>query len=341
MAVDKRMSSEELSEYHDKLLHQAYSKIASGLKNLQTPLLYKQYLEHIGKLQGYGGLNNSILIHEQNENASHLETYNDFQNKFDLQVNARSKALRILKNDSYEMEVDKEVLDPETGKILRDEEGNAITKKTWITIPKFKTEALFDISQTSGDKSNVPLPVMPKSKEDILQSIEGLMDKPLSMIADMSKQDQNKLASSAIQALVSEQLSYKKDVFVKSDLGVTARVPKTETMRAFEQESAVYALCHHYGVTMDAGHLLSLAKELDKSDGNQFKGLLDSVHYTTMSAIKGIDRQFKDLLHEKSVVKESPQKASIMDKLTQNKTSILQNNQINPTQTKSKEMGLS
>lgn len=339
MATDKRMSSDELTAYNQKLLQQAYSKVATGLKNLETPLLYKLYLEHLGKLQGQG-LRNSILIHEQMGNATHMETYNDFQKKYGLQVKGKSTAIRVIENDAYDMEVDKDVVEPTTGKILRDEDGNAITKKAWITIPNFKAVAYFDISQTSGDKDKVPLQAIP-SKEELLQSIERLMDRPLSMISDMSPQDQNTLATSAIQELVSQQLTYKKDVFVKNEQGITERIPKTETMQAFEHESATYALCSHYGVAVDSGHLLALAKDLDKSDTNQFRGLLDSVHHTTMSTIKGIDGQHKELLNEKSVMKEPQQKSSIMDKLSQNKESILQNDQSNPTQSKSKEMGLS
>ncbi|MDT0109636.1 hypothetical protein QJV45_04135 [Listeria booriae] len=338
MATDRRMSPEELTAYRKKLLDQAYSKVATGLKNLETPLLYKLYLEHIGKLQGQG-FNNSVLIHEQMSDATHLETYENFQEKYGLQVNSKSTSIRVIQNDAYDMEVDKEVIEPTTGKILRDEEGNAITKKVWITIPNFKAAAFFDISQTTGDKDKVPSPVIP-SKEELVQSIEGLMGNPLSMISDMSAKDQNTLATSAIQALVSQQLTYKKDVFVRNELGITERVPKTEAMHAFEQESAIYALCSHYGVTMDAGHMLALSKELDKSDTNQFKGILDAVHHTTMSTIKGIDGQYKELLNEKSLMKPQ-EKTSIMDKLTQNKASILQNDQNNPTQTKSKEMGLS
>ncbi|PNP92555.1 hypothetical protein BMT55_08275 [Listeria newyorkensis] len=339
MATDKRMSAEELTAYNKKVLQQAYNKVATGLKNLETPMLYKLYLEHIGKLQGQG-LSNSILIHEQMGNATQLETYEDFQKKYGLQVNSNSTSIRIIKNNAYEMEVDKDVLDPTTGKIMRDEDGNAITKKAWITIPNFKAAAYFDISQTSGDKDKMPLPVIP-SKEELLQSIEGLMGQPLSMISDMSALDQNTLATSAIQGLVSQQLTFKTDVFVKDKLGVTTRVPKTEAMQAFEKESAIYALCHHYGVAMDAGNVLGLARELDKSDGSQFKGLLESVHHTTMSTIKQLDGQYKSLVQEKNQGKEAPQKTSIMDKLSQNKDVILQKDQTNPTASKTKEMGLS
>ncbi|MBC2008852.1 hypothetical protein HCA54_02400 [Listeria welshimeri] len=127
MANDKRMSPEELSAYHDKMLNQAYNKISSGLKNLENPILYKLFLEHVGALKGLG-LNNSILVHEQMDNAVHLETYKDWQEKHGVQVNTGSKAIRKLKNDSFDMEVDKDVLDS-SGKLVRDDEGNPVRKK--------------------------------------------------------------------------------------------------------------------------------------------------------------------------------------------------------------------
>ncbi|AQY51560.1 hypothetical protein PWEIH_03611 [Listeria weihenstephanensis FSL R9-0317] len=340
MAGDKRFSPDELNEYNKKQLNQAYQAIARGMENLETPQLYKIYLEHVGQLQGHT-LNNSLLIHEAMPNATKLETYDNWGKKYNLQVSAKSKSMRLLKHSSYEMEVDKEVLDPKTNTILRDEAGNAITKKTLITIPNYKTEAVFDIEQTKGERTLVPEEIKPKTMEVILQTIEKITDRPLSTISDMSSQDQHTLAKSAIEGFVEQQLTYKKDVFVKDERGVTTRIPKSEAMEAFEKESAVYAICHNYGVAMDVGKLLGLARDLDKSDRNQFKGLLESVHHTTMSAIKQLDGQYKSLVQEKNQGKEAPQKTSILDKLSQNKDVILQKDQSNPIPSKTKEMGLS
>lgn len=329
MAEDKRMSPEELTAYHEKQLELANDKVERGLKNLATPELYKLFLEQLGKLKGFT-LNNSILIHEQMPSATKLETYNDWKEKYDLQVNQKSK-VRVIKYAPYTKEIDKEVVDPRTNQILRDGEGNAITKKELITIPNFKTEALFDISQTKGDRALIPEQASVGNMGLLIKSIEGTLGEPLAIKPRANKQ---KVLIEAVQVLTMRQLDKKEELFVRDESGMSHRIPKTDVVKAFEQESVLYATCQHFGIQAGAEQLLTLAKQVDASDVNLFKGVLESVHFTTMSNIRVIDASFKEQTQELS------QKKSIMSKLSQNKDKISQPEHRESTPTKSKAMGL-
>ncbi|EFS6814684.1 hypothetical protein HW135_001191 [Listeria monocytogenes] len=342
MANDKRMSPEELSAYHDKMLNQAYNKISSGLKNLENPILYKLFLEHVGALKGLG-LNNSILVHEQMDNAVHLETYKDWQEKHGVQVNTGSKAIRKLKNDSFDMEVDKDVLDS-SGKLVRDDEGNPVRKKTWITIPRFKTEAVFDIGQTNGVKEKVIDHSAPKTQQELISCLESMLNISIPRVLEDVNIDQTIDTISIIQAIVDNNMQNKTDVFVKDEHGITNRISKSDEMVMFEKESIVYAVCKNYNIEMNPEKLLEAAKNLDKSDTNLFRGLLDSVHSNAVSTMRSIDLKFQEIFQDKSInapeQDKSRPKLSLVNKLAKNKEILMQKGQNKEKQTKAKEMGL-
>ncbi|HAC0715747.1 TPA_asm: hypothetical protein GYZ54_14585 [Listeria monocytogenes] len=337
MANDKRMSAEELNDYHNKLLNQASNTVERGLKNIETPELYKLFLEHIGDLKGYS-LNNTVLIHEQMPNATKLESYNDWQNNHELQVAARQKSIRIMKYEPYQIEADVEVIDPKTNTILRDENGMAITKKDIITIPNFKTEALFDVSQTNA-KENQFNEFSNIDKTVLIESVGAMTHQDITLTDDMNRDE---VLQQLIQELTEQSLDNKTDVFVKEATGIAMRIPKTEQVKLFEQESIKYAICQHYQVNMSPDRLLHVARELDKSDMSHFRGVLDAVHFGAISNIKTIDSRYKEQLQEKVQNKEiqAPQKTSIMDKLAQNKDTIIANTKDKQIPTKSSEMGI-
>ncbi|MBF2599149.1 hypothetical protein IA929_03925 [Listeria seeligeri] len=335
MANDKRMSAEELNDYHEKLLSQASSTIARGFKNMETPELYKLFLEHMGDLKGYS-LNNTILIHEQLPNASKLESYNDWRDNHELQVTARQKSIRIIKYEPYQVEADIEVIDPKTKTIIRDENGVAITKKDIITIPNFKTEALFDVSQTNA-KENQFNELENVDKTVLIESIAMMINQEIIYTDDMNKDE---VLQQLIQEVTEQSLENKTELFVKDETGISVSLPKSEQVKLFERESVKFAICQHYHVQMAPEQLLSVSRELDKSDNSHFKGVLESVHTSTMSNIRTIDNCYKEQLQEKEQIKEIPERMSIMDKLAQKKDAIISTSKDKQSSIKSNEMGI-
>ncbi|EGL0977817.1 hypothetical protein IOU07_002879, partial [Listeria monocytogenes] len=95
---------------------------------------------------------------------------------------------------------------------------------------------------------------------------------------------------------------------------------------------------------MNPEKLLEAAKNLDKSDTNLFRGLLDSVHSNAVSTMRSIDLKFQEIFQDKSInapeQDKSRPKLSLVNKLAKNKEILMQKGQNKEKQTKAKEMGL-
>lgn len=74
---------------------QAFELIEQGVKDVYSSDKFKNYLSCLSKFHSYS-LNNTLLILQQNPNATHVAGYNSWKYNFNRQVNKGEKGLIIL-----------------------------------------------------------------------------------------------------------------------------------------------------------------------------------------------------------------------------------------------------
>ncbi len=144
-------------------------RLEQGLDELFNSENYKKYLTTISKFHNYS-FNNTMLIAMQKPEASLVAGYQVWQKNFERYVKRGEKAIRILAPAPYKIKEEQEKLDPVTGELMLDQNGQPQKEEVEITIPAFRAVSVFDVSQTEGK----PLPEI--AAKELLSTVEGYED---------------------------------------------------------------------------------------------------------------------------------------------------------------------
>lgn len=117
------------------------TKLDKGVEEILTSDRYRDYLKQMSKFHNYS-FRNTLLILLQNENATLVAGYKTWQTQFNRQVNKGEKGIQIFAPCPYKIKKEREITN---------EKGEKEKKVKEVVIPKFRTVAVFDVSQTSGE----------------------------------------------------------------------------------------------------------------------------------------------------------------------------------------------
>ena len=132
---------------------------------------YLDYLRTMSRFHTYS-LNNTILIHMQMPNATHVAGYNKWKNQFGRHVKQGEKGLTIIAPTPFKRKIEEMKLDPDTKAPVLDGDGNVVMEEREVEIPLFKPVKVFDVSQTEG----APLPSLVSNLTGNVQQYEAFME---------------------------------------------------------------------------------------------------------------------------------------------------------------------
>ncbi len=150
---------------------QIVAGIEGSIQELFQSERYAEYLRTMSRFHTYS-VNNTILIHMQMPNATHVAGYNKWKNQFGRHVKQGEKGLTIIAPTPFKRKIEEMKLDPDTKAPVLDEDGNAVTEEREIEIPLFKPVKVFDVSQTEG----APLPSLVSNLTGDVEQYEAFME---------------------------------------------------------------------------------------------------------------------------------------------------------------------
>ena len=160
---DKQSTKERLKEITDS--------IEKGIKELFESDKYAAYLQTMSRFHHYS-VNNQILIHLQNPNATLVASYNKWKDHFQRNVLKGEKGIKIIAPAPYQKTIEIDKLDPNTKLPVLDSNGNIIKEEKKINVPMFKPVTVFDVSQTDGK----PLPEIVSDLNGNVQDYEVFVE---------------------------------------------------------------------------------------------------------------------------------------------------------------------
>ena len=148
-------------------LKEITEKLEQGVKELFTSEKYMEYLRVMSQFHNYS-FSNTLLIAMQKPEATLVAGYGAWQKKFERNVMKGEKAIKIFAPAPRKVEVERDMLDPETQRPVIDENGEVKKEKVTVQQPYFKITSVFDVSQTDGK----PLPEL-NTVQDLTADVEG------------------------------------------------------------------------------------------------------------------------------------------------------------------------
>lgn len=148
-------------------LKEITERLEKGVQELFTSEKYMEYLRVMSQFHNYS-FSNTLLIAMQKPDATIVAGYGAWQKKFERNVMKGEKAIKIFAPAPRKVEVERDVLDPDTKRPVLDENGEPKKETVTIQKPYFKVTSVFDVSQTYGK----PLPEL-ATVQDLTGTVEG------------------------------------------------------------------------------------------------------------------------------------------------------------------------
>lgn len=302
---------------------QIVAGIESSIQELFQSERYAEYLRTMSRFHTYS-VNNTILIHMQMPNATHVAGYNKWKNQFGRHVKQGEKGLTIIAPTPFKRKIEEMKLDPDTKAPVLDEDGNAVTEEREIEIPLFKPVKVFDVSQTEG----APLPSLVSnltgdveqyeafmealrrtspvsiSFKDISPDVNGFFSLDEQTITVREGMSQTQTVSTLVHEIAHATLHDREHIrltTIVEDPSKEAPKPKDRNTKEVEAESVSYAVCQYYGIDTVAksmGYIVTWSKSKSLPE---LKASLETISKTASALINSIDRHFADVCKERGI----------------------------------------
>ena len=302
---------------------QIVAGIEGSIQELFQSERYAEYVRTMSRFHTYS-VNNTILIHMQMPNATHVAGYNKWKNQFGRHVKQGEKGLTIIAPTPFKRKIEEMKLDPDTKAPVLDEDGNAVTEEREIEIPLFKPVKVFDVSQTEG----APLPSlvsnltgdveqyeafmealrrtspMSINVEPLRPGLDGLCNHDDQIISIQEGMSQVQTVCATVHEITHAVLhSREKDRLTAAAGDVTKEPPKPKDKNTMEveAESVSYTVCQYYGIETGANSLGYIATWSKNRSLPELKASLETICKTASALITSIDRHFADVCKERGI----------------------------------------
>ena len=272
--------------------------LKEGVKQYLNSAHYKNYLDKMSQLNNYSSRNIQLIL-SQNSNASYVASYNKWKKEFGRHVKKGEKALKVIAPIAH---------------IKKDSEGNPLLDKdgkpqTYVT---FKTESVFDVSQTEGKD-------LPKSLQPVKENLSDLdyanLYRSLKTIANENQVhvrfDQLENEAKGYYSSKNNEIVIRKDMgkaqIIKTFLHETAHSelhhanhPQRENLTysnaELQAESVAYVVASYYGMdTSDYSFGYLAGWSNDKKALTDLEAQLDIVNKEARDLIQRIDSQLEKI----------------------------------------------
>lgn len=297
---------EQLKEITDRL--------EAGVKEYMTSdVQFRKVLEAMSKFHHYSA-NNVLLIAMQMPEATRVASYTTWKTKFNRQVMRGQKGLSIIAPAPVKERWEREVVDSRTGSPILGADGKPKTEEVEVTIPRFKVEKVFDLSQTTGD----PLPELDvpeltgdaKHFQMFLDALTKVSPVPIRFaeIDSGAKGYYHTVDKEiVIQKGMSESQTLKTLVHEVSHARLHDRdamkaegVAKSAQQKELEAESIAYTVMFHYHMDTSGYSIPYLASWSGSQDTKQLKACMDTIRRTAGEIIEEMDSFMAERMKERS-----------------------------------------
>jgi len=304
-------------------IKQIVAGIEGSIQELFQSERYLDYLRTMSRFHTYS-LNNTILIHMQMPNATHVAGYNKWKNQFGRHVKQGEKGLTIIAPTPFKKRIEEMKLDPDTRAPVLDHDGNVIMEEREIEIPLFRPVKVFDVSQTEGRplpslvapltgdvqqyeafmealRRTSPVPVQFKPLREGLDGFLNLEDQTITIREGMS---QVQTVCAAVHEITHAMLHNRERDQAAVAAGNTDQgppKPKDKNTREVEAESVSYTVCQYYGIETGANSLGYIATWSKDKTLPELKASLETISKTANVLITSIDRHFAEICRERGI----------------------------------------
>ena len=328
----KENAAESPFQTQKEKLKEITDGIEKGIKNLFASGEYKDYLKTMARFHNYS-LNNIILIFTQKPDATMVAGFSKWKDQFGRHVNRGEKGIKIIAPVLYNKKVEREKRDPLSQMIMVDDSGNPIMEEITIRVPRFKVTSVFDVSQTDGK----PLPTLVhdiygsvKDYDVFMEAIRRSSPVPMDIVLMDEKEhgdgyfsrienhtyiregmSQVQTVSASIHEMAHAML-HTREALEAARLENPEAKPKTKAQIEVEAESVSYACCQYYGIETKENSFGYIASWSKNQELPELKASLETISKTASAIITSIDRNLKEIVHEreseKQVQTEAPAK---------------------------------
>ena len=286
---------EQLKEITDRL--------EAGVKEYMTnDVQFKKVLEAMSKFHHYSA-NNVLLIAMQMPEATRVASYTTWKTKFNRQVMRGQKGLSIIAPAPVKERREREVIDSATGSPVLGADGKPKTEEVEVTIPRFKVEKVFDLSQTIGEPfPELDVPELTGDAENFqmfMDAITAVSPVPIRFaeIDSGAKGYYHTVDKEiVIQKGMSENQTLKTLVHEVSHARLHDRdamkaegVIKSAQQKELEAETIAYTVMFHYHMDTAGYSIPYLASWSGSQDTKQLKACMDTIRRTAGEIIEEMD----------------------------------------------------
>ena len=304
-------------------LKEITERLEAGVKEYMTSdVQFRKVLEAMSKFHHYSA-NNVLLIAMQMPEATRVASYTTWKTKFNRQVMRGQKGLSIIAPAPVKERREREVIDSRTGSPVLGADGKPKTEEVEVTIPRFKVEKVFDLSQTTGD----PLPELDVAEltgdaehyQMFMDALTAISPVPI-RFADIDSGAKGYYHTVdkeiVIQKGMSESQTLKTLVHEVSHARLHDRdamkaegVAKSAQQKELEAESIAYTVMFHYHMDTSGYSIPYLASWSGSQDTKQLKACMDTIRRTAGEIIEEMDafmaERMKELAAEKSAEQDT------------------------------------
>ena len=221
------------------------TNLDKGVEEILTSDRFKDYLKQMSKFHNYS-FGNTLLIAFQNPDATLVAGYKTWQTQFKRQVNKGEQGIFILAPCPYKIKKEIE---------FTNEKGEKEKKTEEVLIPKFRTVAVFDVSQTSGE----PLKQLAeelkgeyKDYKKLFEAVKQCSDYEVTFKAGTQEKGSCSMKDKVIS--IKEGMSEVQTIKTlihevaheKLHADVSADVSKNQ--KEVEAESVAFVVCNYFGI---------------------------------------------------------------------------------------------
>jgi len=286
--AEKKGKTDRIKELTDKL--------EAGIKEVFTSGRYREYLSAMNKFHSYS-YNNTLLILMQKPEASYVAGFKTWET-LGRHVKKREKGITILAPCPYKSVNYVDVIEPDTGQVKRDEQGNVMKERKEISRASFKAISIFDISQTEGK----PLPELVKELQGEIPDYKILMDSIREVAPVPIRFDVWNETKKGYYDLENQEIVIKSGMSdlqtVKTAIHETAHSilhrdkahAKDPATMEIEAESVAFIVCQHFGLDTSDYSFGYLASWSSGKELPELKSSLQTIQKTAHEVIEQLDK---------------------------------------------------
>lgn len=284
----------------DERVAELTERLENGVKEMYSNGKYEQYITSMAKFHQYS-YRNALLILFQCPHASQVAGFGTWK-ELGRQVKKGEKGIQILAPCNFQRVVERDKIDPKTGRTLYGPDGKPLTEKEYTAPNRFRIAHVFDLSQTEGRE--LP-PVKPPALTGDVEDYAGIYDRlvaisPLPVVQEDFQRSaygytsftENKTAIKpglsqvqTIKTLVHEIAHTKRH---QPGAFLEEQTPAEKRQNEIEAESIAYVVCQHFGIDTSDYSLAYIAQWSKDAELTVLKASLDAIHSTAGEIIDAI-----------------------------------------------------